>query len=117
LTDCLNHPFVFALNPNQILSKVVVCPKLGEVDLHIETGDRFCIDELLEMTKEWSSREVKLSTIIIICSQELVPANEMDKLRDHVSRVEYRLDGVIPSWYEASGDLEEADYETDTDWC
>ena len=45
-----------------------------------------------------------------------MPAEEVDKLRDHVSRVEYRLDGVMPSWYEASGDLEEADYETDTDW-
>jgi urease gamma subunit len=82
---------------------------LEELVLRIETRDWLCIDKLLEMAKERSSRGVKLSTVTAICSQEFVPAEEVDKLRDHVSRVEYRLDGVMPSWYEASGDLEEAD--------
>jgi hypothetical protein len=94
LTDCLNLPFVFALNPNRTPSKAVVCPELEELVLYIKTRDRFCIDELLEMVKERDSRGAKLSTITIVCPQEFVPAKEVDKLRDHVSSVEYRLDDV-----------------------
>jgi hypothetical protein len=72
LTDCLNLPFVSALNPSQIPSRAVVCIKLKELVLYIRTKDRFCINELLEMTKERASRGAKISSIKIACLQEFV---------------------------------------------
>jgi hypothetical protein len=116
LTDCLNLPFIFALNPNRIPSKVVVCPELEELVLYIKTRDRLCIDELLEMVKERDSRGAKLSTITIACPQEFVPAREVDKLRGHVTSVEYRLDDVMPRWDYIPGSVDVTGYETDDDW-
>jgi hypothetical protein len=116
LTDCLNIPFIFALNPNRIPSKVIICPELEELVLYIKTRDRFCSDELLEMVKERDSRGAKLSIITIACPQEFVPAREVDKLRGHVSSVEYRLDDVMPRWDYIPGSVDFTGYETDKDW-
>ena len=116
LLGCLNLPFIFALNPVRIPSKAVVCPELEEIVLYIKTRDRFCIDELLEMVKERDSRGAKLSTITIVCTQEFVPAREVDKLRGHVSSVEYRLDDVMPRWDYIPGSVDVTGYETDDDW-
>jgi hypothetical protein len=113
LTDCLNLSFIFTLNPNRNLSKPIVCPKLEEVALYINTRDRFCIDELLEMTKERASRGAKLSTITITCPQEFLPAKEVLKLRDYVSFVEYKLDDVLPAWNYIPNSVDETGYETD----
>jgi hypothetical protein len=113
LTDCLNLPFIFTLNPNQSFSKTIVCPKLEEIALYISTRDRFCIDELLEMTKERASRGAKLSTITITCPQEFSPAKEVLKLRDYVSFVEYKLDDVLPAWDHIPSDVDDTGYETD----
>jgi hypothetical protein len=116
LSDCLNLPFIFALNPNRIPSKFVVCPELEELILYIKTRDRFCIDELLEMAKERDSRGARLSTITIACPQEFVQAREVDKLKDHVSSVEYRLDGVVPKWDYILNGVDVTSYEADNDW-
>jgi hypothetical protein len=116
LSGCLNLPFIFALNPNRIPSKAVVCPELEELVLYIKTRDRLYIDELLEMVKERDSRGAKLSTITIACPQEFVPAREVDKLRDYVSLVEYRLDDVMPRWDYIPGSVDVTGYEIDDDW-
>ena len=116
LAYCVNLPFAFALNPNRIFSKAVVCPKLEELVLYINTRDRFCINELLEMTKERASIGAKLLTLTIVCSREFVPAKEVEKLRDHVPSVEYRLDDVVSEWDCIPIDVDDADYETDSDW-
>jgi hypothetical protein len=116
LSDCLNLPFIFALNPNRIPSKFVVCPELEELILYIKAKDRFCIDELLEMAKERDSRGARLSTITITCPQEFVQAREVDKLKDHVSSVEYRLDGVVPKWDYIPNGVDVTSYEADNDW-
>jgi hypothetical protein len=116
LRDCLNLDFVFALNPNRIPSKVVVCPELEELVLYIETGNRFCIDELLDMVKERASRGAKLSTITIVCPREFVPTKEVDKLRGHVSSVEYKLDDFMPRWDYIPDSVDVTDYESDDDW-
>jgi hypothetical protein len=114
LVDCLNLPFVFALNPNRIPSKAVACPELEELVLYIKSKDRFCINELLEMVKERASRGAELSTITIVCPREFVPAREVLKLRGHVSSVEYRLDDVVPDWDSIPNDVvDDTGYETD----
>ena len=98
LTDCDNLPFIFTLNPKKNPSKTVVCPKLEELVLYIADKDRFVINELLEMVEERASSCSKLSAITIVSSQEFVPAKKVLKLRNHVSRVEYKLDDVELKW-------------------
>jgi hypothetical protein len=116
LTDCLNLDFVFALNPGRTPSKAVVCTELEEFVLYIESGDRFCIDELLEMAKERASRGAKLSAITIVCPQEFVPAKEVDKLKDCVSSVGYRLGGTVPEWDYVSNSIGVTSHEPNADW-
>ena len=113
LIDCLNVPFISALNPSQNPSGTLVCPELEELALYIKEKEWFCISELSEMVKERGSRGAGLSTITIFSPQEFVPAKEVLKLRDHVSYVEYRLDDVLPVWDETPDDVEYFGYESD----
>ena len=93
LIDCLNAPFISALNPSRT-SGTLVCPVLEELVLYVEKEEWFCVDELLGMVKERNSRGARLSTITIVSSPELMLTKKVLKLRDHVSRVEYKLDDV-----------------------
>jgi len=63
LTNCLNLPSAFALNPNQNPSRTVVCPKLEELVLHTMDKDKdlACVNELLEAVKERASSGSKLA--------------------------------------------------------
>ena len=116
LTDCLNLDFVFALNPGRTPSEAVICTELEELVLYIESGDRFCIDELLEMVKERASRGIKLSAITIVCPQEFVPAKVVDKFRDYVSSVEYRLGGTVPEWDYVPNSIGVTSHDPNADW-
>jgi len=99
LAQCINRPFVLALNPKKNPSKTVLCPKLEEVTLYIKHRAQYNCDELLSMAKERESRGARLSVIWIINLDNIfVPVKEMSQLREHVSRVEYKLDGVMPAW-------------------
>ena len=98
LTDCLNIPFISALNPDKTPSKTLVCPVLEELVLYVKKKEWFCIDKLLGMAKGRSSSGARLSTITIVSTQEFMPVENVLELRNHVSRVEYRLDNVMPLW-------------------
>jgi len=98
LADCLNVPFITALNPKKAPSGTLVCPALEEIVLYIKEKERSCIDGLLEMVEGRSSSGTRLSTITIVSPQEFVPAKDVLELRNHVSQVEYRLDDVVPPW-------------------
>jgi len=113
LTHCLNIPFILALNPGQNASRTVVCPKLEDLVLYIASGGWFCIKELVAMVKERASSGAKLTAITIVGSQEFVSAKEVLKLRDYVSRVEYRLDDVVPKWDTIPADADDNSYESD----
>ena len=108
LINCRNVPFISALDPSGI-SRTLVCPKLEELVLYIKKKEWFCINELLKMAEERSSRGVGLSTITIFSSEEFVPAKEVLKLRDLVSCVEYRL----PVWDEIPDGIRYPGYESD----
>jgi hypothetical protein len=112
LTDCLNLPFASALNPNKTPSGTVVCPDLEELVLYVKKKEWFCINALLGMVQKRASRGTKLSTITIISSQEFVPAEEVLKLRNHVSHVEYRLDNVVPRWDHIPDYVDETGFES-----
>ena len=104
LTECDNLPFILALNPDKNSSKLVLCPNLEELVLYVESQDRFRIKYLLGMTKERASRGVKLSSITIVGLEELAPAEGMFGLREHVTRVDYRVDDAPPDWDELPSD-------------
>ena len=50
------------------------------------------------MAAERVSRGVKLSATTIVSTDALVPPKEVSRLRKYVSRVEYKLDDVLPEW-------------------
>jgi hypothetical protein len=98
LIQCKNLPFILALDPDQIPSKPVPCPKLEELVLYVESRDTFNIPELMSMAKERASGGAKLSSITIIGLGELVPGKEVFKLRAHVAHVDYRVGEQPPNW-------------------
>ena len=113
LTLCHNLSFISALNPRENPSETIVCPELEELVLHIGSKDWFCINEMLKMVAERASSGAKLSTITIVSLQEFVPAKEVLKLRNHVSRVKYRLDDSVSAWHIVPADADCTGYESD----
>lgn len=113
LIHCVNCPFILVLNPKRNSSGTVVCPKLEELVLYMENKDWFCIDLLLEMARGRASSGSKLPTTTIVGSQESVPAKEVLRLRDHVSRMEYRLDDIVLEWDGQHGADNNSGYDSD----
>ena len=99
LSRCNNLPFILTLNPNENSSKIVLCPKLEEIILHIKKLDQFCAEELCSMAKERTLRGAKLLAISVVSMDNApVPTKEVFQLREHVSRVEYKFDDALPGW-------------------
>ena len=113
LTESLDLPFVLALDPGQNPSRTVVCSRLEEIVLCIVDKDGLHVSGLLEMAKRRVSSGAKLSAITVVIPRELVSAKEVLKLREYVSRVEYRLGGVIPEWCIIPDDGDNAGYKSD----
>ena len=110
LINCTDLSFILALNPIHNTSNVVACPKLVELVLYIQRQqEESCINKLLEMTKERASRGAKLSTIVVVCPQELIRAENILGLRRYVSCVEHRSDDEPPRWDFISGEVDEID--------
>jgi hypothetical protein len=117
LRDCPDLTFICALNPSRTPSRTVVCPRLRELALHIGVdgvGSYVDVDELLDMARERSKRGVGLLGVVLICTQEIVPAKEVGKLKPHVSSVEYRLDEAVPDWDYIPNGVDDISYETDS---
>ncbi|KAF9647933.1 hypothetical protein BDM02DRAFT_3116252 [Thelephora ganbajun] len=98
LTECNNLPFFSALNPEKTLPWIILCPRLTELILHIHLEKLFCLRELWEMVKARDSQDIRLESITVICTRQLVPPKEVSKLRQYVSRVEYKLEDEFPEW-------------------
>jgi len=56
------------------------------------------------MTKERASAGKKLSSITIVGLGELVPGENVFKLKEYVKRVYYRVEEKPPRWDSALGD-------------
>ena len=98
LTRCVNLPFIFALNPDQSSSNLVICPKLEDLLLYVLRLDVSNITDISSMAKERAVRGAKLSSITIVGVSELAPGVGVFKLREHVERVDYTVDNAIPDW-------------------
>ena len=98
LTECHNLLFFAALNPEKTPHGVILCLGLTELILHVHLEKRSCLKELWEMAKARDSRGVRLQSVTIICTQQVVLPKEVFKLRQYVPRVEYRLEDEFPEW-------------------
>ena len=106
LNQCTNLPFILALNPVENPSKCTLCPKLEELILYVQDLKSFNIEELVSMAKERASAGNKLSSVTIIGLGELVPGDEVFKLKEYVKRVYYRVEEKPPRW---DGTLEDGE--------
>ena len=104
LTECLNLPFILALNPEENSSKRVLCPNLEELILYIKSRDQFHIKHLIDMAKNRTLRSAKLSSVAIVGLGELVPGKEIFKLRKYIRRVQYSIDDLPPEWDHLPGE-------------
>ena len=109
LTKCNNFSFIFALDPAENLTGLLLCPHLEELVLHIGLLDQLCTDALILMVKNRASIGVKLSSIVIIGLGEVALGEEALKLREHILNVEYRADGEQPDWESSLIDSDESD--------
>ena len=104
LNQCNNLPFILALDPIQNPSKHTLCPKLKELVLYVEDLKSFKIKELTSMTKERASAGKKLSLITIVGLGKLAAREKVFKLKEYVTRVDYRVGEKPPRWDDALGD-------------
>jgi hypothetical protein len=98
LTRCNNLPFIIALNPARNPSGLAPCPNLEELILYVEGRNAFNIPDLISMVKERASKDAKLRLMTIVGLGELVPGKEAFKLKEHVTRVDYRVEERPPKW-------------------
>ena len=98
LTECNNLPFVLALDPEENPSESILCPKLEELVLYIRTLEQFHTDHLTSMACNRARRGARLSSVAIFSLGELVPGIELLGLREHVGRVEHRVEDRPPRW-------------------
>ena len=98
LAECNNLPFIHTLDPTKNSLELVLCPQLEEFVLYIRTPDQFYTGPLTHMANNRASRGAKLSSITVVDLGELAPKKEVLKLREHVTRVEYRVDNTSLAW-------------------
>ena len=91
LTQSNNLPFILALNPDKNPSENTLCPTLEEIVLYVEELESFNIKELMSMAKARASRGTRLSSITIVGLGALLPGEKVFKLKEHVTRVDYRV--------------------------
>jgi len=107
VTTYNNLPFILALDPIQNPSKHAPCPELKELILYVKDLKSFNIKELTSMTKERASAGRKLSLITFVGLGELVPGEKVFKLKEYVTRVDYKVGEKPPRWDVAPGDRDD----------
>jgi hypothetical protein len=100
LIDCLNGPFIRALDPDQNPPNLVLCPHLEELVFYINPWYLLDVEPLTRMAKNRASRGTELLSITFVGLLDRGPRQELLKLREHVAHVEYRLSVEAPTWDE-----------------
>jgi hypothetical protein len=96
LNGCNQTPFIFALDPEQNPSNLVLCPNMEELVIYARYQDMLHVKELFSMAKNRASRGVKLSSITI--SHPHYRRREALKLREYVAHVEYKPGSTLVTW-------------------
>ena len=98
LSQCDNLPFIDALDPDQYLLERVLCPKLEQLVLYVNELESFNIIELMRVAKARASGGMKLSSVTIVGLGELIPGEEVFKLEDYVTHMDYGVGENPPRW-------------------
>ena len=104
LIDCINLPFIFALDPENCPLNLVLCDKMEELVLYIRSPDQLHVKHLISMTRNRASRGAKLSSITIVDKSGRGRRGEASRLREHVTHVYYRIGEAPPAWDDVPGD-------------
>ena len=104
LIETDHTPFTRALNPAENEFNTVLCPALEALVLYVERLSSLAIEDLKKMASGRAKRFSTLSSITIIGLGEAHPTKEVLSLREHVRRVEYKLEISPPSWDAVFGD-------------
>ena len=97
LIESNNLPFVFALNPGENPSKLMLCANLETLVLHIKLWNHFRAKHLTSMVKNRAMRGMRLRSITITGLERLVSGTEMLEFREHVTHAEYRVGNEEPA--------------------
>ena len=98
LTDSDYLRFTRALDPEQNTSNLVLCPTMEEFVLYSESLPPFGIYSLIVMARNRALRGAKLSSITFINLGGRKQRDEVLKLREYVTHVEYTVGGARPAW-------------------
>ena len=101
--NCNNRPFTCALDPGQNPSNLPLCSKMEELVFYIKFWYPIDIQLLIRMAKNRASRGAKLPSITFVDRSGCGLREEALKLREHVTHVEYRVDGTPPAWDDFPG--------------
>ena len=103
LIDCDILPFIFALDPGEHPSNLVLCPNMENLILYIVSPDEFHVKQLIGIAEHRASRGVGLRSITIVGLDEFVPEMEVLKLREYVTHVDCRVNDAEPAWDDVGG--------------
>ena len=103
LIDCKEEPFIHSLDPENHPS--VPCFNMEKIILYLRRWDTFDVEHLTRMAKNRASRGAKLSLITIVSRNKLPLEREVERLREHVTRVVCRIDERgPPAWDDLPGE-------------
>ena len=104
LVDCKDQRFIQALDPQKHPSDLVLCPKMEELVLFIGSQGHFCAGRFARVMKNRAWRGARLASITVVDLGNVAREEEVLKLREHVTNVEYRVSKVLPPWDEIPGE-------------
>jgi hypothetical protein len=103
LTDCSHLPFIRALDPEQNPSNLVLCVNMEGLILYLSYWDDPHFENVFCMAKNRASKGTKLSSVTFIDLMDGGLTEDMVKLREHVTCMEYRVADAVPSWDDVPG--------------
>ena len=98
LIHCNSQPFILALDPEQVPSDSVLCPNLEKLDLYLLYTSQLNVESLIKMVKARASQGMKPLSITIVISTRTELEEDVVKLREHITHLEYRVDQKYPQW-------------------
>ena len=66
--------------------------------LYVTPQYQFYTRDLIGMAASRASRGARLQSVTIVSPDGFIWETEVLELREHVTRVEYRVDGAAPEW-------------------
>jgi hypothetical protein len=91
LINCHSRAFILALDPGKDTFDPVPCPGMEKIFFYVEYCFPSDIEALINMLENRASRGVKLPSIMLVDLGDSWQREELSRLREHVTHVEYRV--------------------------